>query len=105
MKPLVVIVCTRLDLQGGVERASVNLANLFAANNHNTTLLILDDTAETFYPVHVAVKIVQAALNFGITPKGNILTRKAAFLSHLRQLNKLFKQLSPAIIISTEYTL
>jgi hypothetical protein len=99
------IVCSRLDLQGGIERACVNLANLFYKYEHKVTILILDSTAELFYPVEEGIIIVQENLHFGITEKGNTLIRKAQFLKHIVRLRSIYKNMAADFIISTEYSL
>jgi len=42
-------------------------------------------------------------LSFGITPQGNIFSRKLKLLSDALELRKIIKQLQPDIIIATEY--
>ncbi|MBK9568926.1 MAG: hypothetical protein IPO53_02660 [Chitinophagaceae bacterium] len=46
----ITILCSCLDLPGGIERAIVNTANLFAAKGHRVTLLVLDQTSNSFTP-------------------------------------------------------
>ncbi|MBK8310803.1 MAG: glycosyltransferase family 4 protein [Chitinophagaceae bacterium] len=99
----IVILCSRLDLPGGIERAIVNTANLFIENSHSVSIIILDHTEETFYPIDSKVNIVQRPLSFGITKDGNIITRKLGMLSDVLQLRKLLKKLSPDIVIATDY--
>ncbi len=99
----IVLLCSRLDLPAGIERAVVNTAGLFAANGHAVTLLILDETAESFYPVPAAVQVKQLGLSFGITKQGNILSRKIRLLSDVLKLRKALKRLHPSLIICTEY--
>ncbi len=81
----------------------VNTANLFVTKGHSVTLLILDEASNSFYPVNPLIKIIQQPLSFGITPEGNIITRKIKLLSDVLKLRKLVKQLQPDIIIATEY--
>lgn len=99
----IVILCSRLDLPGGVERAIVNTANLLQSRGHTVVLLVLDETNQVFYPLHPGVEVVQAALDFGITTKGNKLTRKLRFYSHIQKLKTLFQRLKPEVIVGTEY--
>lgn len=66
-------------------------------------MLILDNTAETFFKPDPAVKIIQEHLNFGITPAGNILTRKYRFWKDVRKLSYLLRKLNPSHVICTEY--
>ncbi len=99
----IVIICSRLDCPGGIERAVVNTANLFAEKGQEVTLLILDDLKSIFYPLNPSIKIIQQPLSFGITKEGNILTRKAKLLSDVLKLRKILKNLSPDLLISSEY--
>lgn len=99
----ILIICSRLDLPGGTERAIVNIANLFSSKGNKVSLLILDETDKLFFPLEKSVSVHNYKLNFGITDKGNMLTRKIAFLNHLRILKKKLKALTPDVIIATEY--
>ena len=99
----IVFLCSRLDLPGGIERAITNTANLLQSKGHEITLLVLDETDACFYPVHPQIKIKKAPLHFGITTKGNLISRKIAFYNHLNKLKELVSQLEPHIIIGTEY--
>ncbi|MBK8142711.1 MAG: hypothetical protein IPK57_18195 [Chitinophagaceae bacterium] len=72
----IVILCSRLDLPGGIERAVVNTANLFSEKGHSVSLVILDETRNSFYPVHPSVEIIHQSLSFGITPEGNVISGK-----------------------------
>ncbi len=99
----IVILCSRLDSPGGIEKAITQAANLFARKGHSVTLLVLDETNKTFFPLDPAVSITQSAMTFGITGRGNIVTRKAALLKNVLQLRKILKDLSPSVVIGTEY--
>jgi amylovoran biosynthesis glycosyltransferase AmsD len=99
----IAILCSRLDLPGGIERAVVNTANLLAEHSHNVTLLILDDTNKSFYPVHPKINIVQESLSFGITAQGNVISRKIRLLSDVLKLRRLIRQIQPTAIIASEY--
>ena len=99
----IALLCSRLDLPGGIERAVVNTANLFAEKGNTVSLIILDETAETFYPIHPAVNIIQQPMSFGITPEGNIISRKIKLLGDTLKLRKLLKELRPQTVISSEY--
>ncbi|MBL7730076.1 MAG: glycosyltransferase family 4 protein [Chitinophagaceae bacterium] len=99
----IVILCSRLDLPGGIERAVVNTANLFAQQGHTVTLLVLDETDESFYPLDEKVKLVQQPVSFGITREGNVFTRKIKLLTDVLKLRKLLKKLQPSLVIATEY--
>jgi glycosyltransferase involved in cell wall biosynthesis len=95
--------CSRLDVPGGIERAIVNTANLFADNMHPVTLIILDNIDTSFYPIHPAVSIKQYPLLFGITEKGNKLSRKFQFIRDIKKLKTILKKLKADTIIATEY--
>jgi amylovoran biosynthesis glycosyltransferase AmsD len=99
----IVILCSRLDLPGGTERAVVHTASLLQSNGHRVTLLVLDETAESFFPVSESIHLVQLPLHFGLTEKGNVVTRKLALLRHVRELAATLKKLEPALVISTDY--
>lgn len=99
----IAILCSRLDLPGGIERIIVNTANLFTDKGHSVTLLVLDEKAGSFYPINNQVKAIHESLSFGITPEGNVITRKIKLLTDVLKLRKLIKQLKPDIVIATEY--
>lgn len=99
----IVILCSRLNLPGGIERAIVNTANLFNSKGQKVTLLILDNTYDSFYPLYESVHTIQQPLSFGITPEGNIIARKIKLLSDVLKLRKLLKDLQPSLVIATEY--
>ncbi len=90
-------------MPGGIERASVNAANLFAGHNHAVSLIILDTTAESFYPIHEKVNIIHQQLSFGITKEGNIISRKIKLLSDVLKLRRILKDVNADLVISTEY--
>lgn len=102
-KKHIAFTCSRLDTPGGIERAIVNTANLFAVNNYPVTLIILDDSDKSFYPIHPAVSIKQYPLLFGITEKGNKLSRKIQFLRDIRKLKSILNEVKADTIIATEY--
>ena len=99
----IVLICSRLDMPGGIERAIVNTANLFAENNHPVTVLILDESDKSFYPIHSSVITKQYPLLFGITGKGNKLSRKIQFLRDIKKLKIILKKINACTVIATEY--
>ena len=99
----IAILCTRLDLPGGIERAIVNVANLFTQKNHKVSLVILDETVNSFYPIGGSINIIREKLSFGITKEGNIVSRKIKLLTDVLKLRKILKQLNADVIIATEY--
>ena len=104
-KKHIVFVCSRLDQPGGTERAAVNLANLFQENGHSVSILILDETEGCFYPLRASIQIIQADLNFGISTKGTMISRKLNLFRHVRKLKSLLKQIGGDVVIGTEYYL
>lgn len=99
----IVIICSRLDLPGGIEKASIGLANLFANHQHTVTLVIAEESREAFYPVSPLVKQIHLPLTFGIGTQKGFLSNKLQFLRDVRTLRKTLKQLNASAIISTEY--
>ncbi|HUR65278.1 MAG TPA: glycosyltransferase [Chitinophagaceae bacterium] len=99
----IVIACSYLHVPGGYEKAMISTANLFAEKKHRVTLLILDHTAETYYPVHPGIKIIHSPMNFGITEKGNTISRKIKMWQDVRRLKALLKELRPDHLICSEY--
>lgn len=97
------ILCSRLDLPGGIERAVVNTANLFSGKGHTVTLIILDETNKSFYPVDSLVHVVNHPLSFGITPEGNVISRKIKLMNDVFALKRILKRYYPDILICTEY--
>lgn len=90
-------------MPGGIERAIVNTANLFASKGHKVTLIILDETNKSFYPIDQEVKIIQQPLSFGITKEGNVISRKIKLLSDVLKLRRLLRTLNANIVIASEY--
>ncbi|MCB0473630.1 MAG: glycosyltransferase, partial [Flavobacteriaceae bacterium] len=99
----IAILSSRLDLPGGIERAVVNTANLFTQKGNSVSLLIMDNSSESFYPIHPSINIMQQQLSFGITPEGNVISRKIKMLSDVLALRKILKKINPDIVISSEY--
>ncbi len=99
----IIILCSRLDLPGGIEKAIIQLANLLEKEGNKISLLILDETDNVFFPLNESIEIVREPLFFGITRQGNTITRKAAFVKNILQLRKLLKSMEPDVIIATEY--
>lgn len=99
----IVFICSRLDLPGGIEKAITTTANLLASKGNENILLVLDETAKSFYPLSSTIKVIQLPLLFGIAEKGNIVSRKIAFVQDVFRLRKYIKELQPTHIIATEY--
>lgn len=81
----------------------ISTANLFAEKKHIVSLLVLDHTSETYYQVHPDVKIIHAPMDFGITEKGNALSRKIKMWRDIRKLKRVLKELQPDHLICSEY--
>jgi len=92
-----------LDFPAGIERAIVNTANLASDKGNKVSIVILDKTEKIFFLLNSSVSVHRYELDFGIGSKGNPLKNKIAFLSHLRILKRNLKELSPDIVIATEY--
>jgi glycosyltransferase involved in cell wall biosynthesis len=101
----IILVCSRLDTPGGIERAVVNTANLFAEKGHNVRILIADTngSANSYYPVHPKVQTDHRPFSFGIGQHGNMISRKITLFKNIRQLKSYFSKNDPDIIITTEY--
>ena len=99
----IVIIASFLNHPGGYERIVPSIANLFTENDNKVTLIIIGNTAETFYPIHKNVNIILKPYHFGIADTGNMISRKIKMLSDIRGLKKILFQLSPDIVIGTEY--
>jgi glycosyltransferase involved in cell wall biosynthesis len=99
----IVLISSFLNFVGGYERIVASFVNLLAEKGENITLLLLADTDESFYPLDKKVRVVQLPLHFGITPKGNMITRKMQMLKDLLLLRKTLRQLKPSFLICSEY--
>lgn len=101
--PHIVFVCSRLDMPGGIEKAVLSLAGLFAEKGQRVTVLVLDESSGSFYPLPAGVRVRYEALFFGIAPQKSWLARKLDFFSGLRQLRRLWAGLQPDVVIATDY--
>lgn len=101
--PHIVITCSRLDLPSGYEKAITQTASLFAEVGHPVTLLILDDTPYIYFPLEPRIKIIQRNWNFGITEKGNFISRKWQWYKQNKLFGNTVKTLKAGILICTEY--
>ena len=99
----IAIICSRLDSPGGIERAICNTANLFVEKGNEVTLVIVDEHKGSFYPLHQKIKKEFLHLHFGITEKGNTLTRKLVFYRDVRSLNKVLQEIDADFIVTTDY--
>lgn len=101
----IIIICSRLDTPGGIERAVINTANLFVAKGNQVELLIADIHCHTatIYRVDPEVKISQLSLSFGIGIPGNSISRKWQLYSDIKKLKKYILNAAPDVVIGTEY--
>lgn len=101
----IIFICSRLDTPGGIERAVVNTANLFAEKGHRVTLLVADIHGDTVscYPLHPAVHLDHRPFSFGIGIPGNPISRKLTLYRQIRILRKYLLTLVPDLVIATEY--
>jgi amylovoran biosynthesis glycosyltransferase AmsD len=99
----ILLLSSGLNYPGGIERAIVNTANLFAVKGHRVTIIVFDESDKSFYPIKEGIYVVRYPLYFGITGKGNLLTRKIEFLFDIIKLRKIIKELKPDVVIGTEY--
>lgn len=99
----ITIACSYLHVPGGYEKAMISTANLFAQKGHKVTLLVLDHTADTYYPVHPDIRIVHQPLNFGISQNGNTISRKFDLWNDIKKLKRMLRQLKPDHLLCSEY--
>lgn len=99
----IVILCSYLNFAGGYERIIVDTANLFSQKGIRTSLVILGDTEKSFYPISDHVHVIQKPIHFGITEKGNMITRKIKMIGDILTLKKLLKEIKADTVICTEY--
>ncbi|HEX2607631.1 MAG TPA: glycosyltransferase family 4 protein [Flavisolibacter sp.] len=97
----IVIVCSRLDLPGGIERAVVSTAHLLS-QTYQVTLLILDQVSNSFYSIDSSVSVVHEDLTFGIQIPGNFLSRKWKLIQDIRRLRNIIRLIRPDFIIGSE---
>lgn len=101
----IIFICSRLDTPGGIERAVINTANLFAAKGNKVELLIADihGSPGTCYSLDPAVKKTHLPLSFGIGIPGNGISRKWQLYRDVKTLKKVFVDSAPDVVIGTEY--
>lgn len=103
----IAIICTRLDLPGGIERIVTEFAGLLASKGHSVTLVVADTNPDNncFYYLNSNVKLLHVNSNFGITDSGTIVSRKMMLIKDTILLKRLIRPLKADIIIATEYHL
>ncbi|HEU0065096.1 MAG TPA: glycosyltransferase family 4 protein [Flavisolibacter sp.] len=103
----IAIISTRLDLPGGIERITTELAGLLVSKGHNVSLIVADSNTgnNCFYNLNSNVRLLHLNSNFGITDSGTIVSRKFRLIKDTIQLKRLIRPLKTDIIITTEYHL
>jgi glycosyltransferase involved in cell wall biosynthesis len=103
----IVLLCSRLDTPGGIERAVVNTAALLADQGHSVVIIVADTSGlnTSYYPIPPSVQATWIHTDFGIGGKGNILSRKIRLMQDFRKLGKAIRHYTPDIVISSEYHL
>ncbi len=104
--PLTEHVCfisTELDKPMGGARMTIHFANLLIRKGHAVSMVILGNAKGCFFPADKKINFHYRDLHFGITEKGNMLSRKFFFYQHIRVLKRLIHSIGPDIIIATEY--
>ncbi|MFL5787232.1 MAG: glycosyltransferase family 4 protein [Flavisolibacter sp.] len=99
----IVLVCSRLDEPGGTERANLNAAHLLLQKGYKVTIVILDITDASFYPMDERITVIQRPYLFGIDKRGNFITRKMDLIREIFQLRKLIRSLKADVLIATGY--
>ncbi len=92
-----------MEVYGGLERVVAQTINLLSENGNQVTLIVLDKSPSSFFPIHQNIQIINIPSNFGITTKGNIISRKLKMLTDIQKLKKILLLLSPSAIIGSEY--
>lgn len=103
----ILILCSRLDTPGGIERTVVKTSNLFAEKGYRVTLLVADTEGlhSSYFRTTDQVQLEWLNAGFGITEKGNPFTRKFGLIRDIRRLGQRISLLQPDIIIASEYHL
>src|SRR5258705_7595222 len=99
----IAILCSHLNKFGGYERILANTANLFAEKGEQITILLLNDTTDSCFPLHKNIQLVKFPLSFGITEKGNMFSRKLRLLRDILALRKKLKDLKISLVLCTEF--
>lgn len=103
----ILLLCSRLDTPGGIERAVVNTAELFASQGHTVCILVTDTAGmhTSYYPIAGTIGVYWLTADFGISAAGNPLSRKIRFFRNLHAFGKKINGLNPDIVIASEYHL
>lgn len=103
----IVLLCSRLDTPGGIERAVVNTAGLLADHGYTVSIIVADTAGlnTSYYPIPPSVQVTWIHTDFGIGGKGNSLSRKIRLIQDIRKLGKAIRHYNPDTVISSEYHL
>ncbi len=99
----IIWLCSGIHLPGGTERANLNAAHLMLQKGYRVTIVVLDESAGSFYPLDPQINLVHRKFFFGIGGKGNLITRKISMLREFYKLKRLLIELKPHVIIATDY--
>ncbi len=99
----IVWLCSGLHQPGGTERANLNAAHLQLEHGFRVTIIVMDETGQSFYPIDPRIRFIHKKWFFGITKKGNPVSRKIFMLKEFSALKKLITGLDPFAIIATDY--
>lgn len=86
---------------GGAERTVANLANYFAKQNNEVTIMVLDNN-ESFY--NLDMKIGYRKLDLYRDSKG-LINKVLGYKKTINKIRKLFKEEEPEIVLSMNYKL
>ena len=103
----IILLSSRLDTPGGIERAVVNTAGLFAEQGYTVSIIVADTEGlqKSYYPVHSSINISWIYADFGIGGNGSSISRKIRLIRDIRKLGKAIRKQTPDIVISSEYHL
>lgn len=103
----IVLLCSRLDTPGGIERAVVNTAGLLTEYGHTVSIIVADTEGinKSYYPAHSSINLSWIKADFGIGGHGNSISRKIRLIKDIRKMGMAIRQHSPDIVISSEYHL
>ncbi len=99
----IVWLCSGLHQPGGTERANLNAAHLQLEHGFSVTIIVMDETGQSFYPIDPRIRVIHKKWFFGITGKGNVASRKISMLKEFSALKKLVTGMDPWAIIATDY--
>lgn len=83
----------------------VSFANLLVQDGYRISLLVVDDSKESFYPIDSRINVALLNADFGIGNRVNYMQRKINFAKDIFRLKKAIRNINPDIVITTEYPL